>query len=92
MDDEKEIYYLKYEYNSLLGNSAVLHVGGQTLTERMSRERLLEDAVLACRSAINYGTIYGGNLAIPKIIYDKFKSLNCFFTISYCIINYCFVA
>jgi chaperonin GroEL len=72
MDDEKEIYYLKYEYNSLLGNSAVLHVGGQTLTERMSRERLLEDAVLACRSAINYGTIYGGNLAIPKIIYDKF--------------------
>lgn len=66
--DEQEIFFLQSEYNGLLGNSAVLHVGGQTLTERMSRERLFEDAILACRSAMNYGVIYGGNLVIPRIL------------------------
>lgn len=76
MDEEQELFYLRADYNTLLGNTAILHVGGQTLTERMSRERLLEDAILACKSAINNGTIYGGNLAIPKIISTKKDKLN----------------
>lgn len=75
MEEEQELFYLRSDYNTLLGNTAILHVGGQTLTERMSRERLLEDAILACKSAINNGTIYGGNLAIPKIIETKKEEL-----------------
>ena len=68
MDDMNELYFLKYDYNTLLGNSAILHIGGQSLPERMSRERLLEDAILSCKSAINNGFIYGGNLAVPSVI------------------------
>lgn len=71
MDEEHALFYLKSSYNTLQGNTAILHVGGQTLTERMSRERLLEDAILACKSAINNGFIYGGNLAIPKVLKDN---------------------
>lgn len=71
MDEESEFYQYKREYNILLGNSAIFHVGGKTLIERQSRERLIEDAIMACKSAIANGTIYGGNLVIPKIIHDQ---------------------
>ena len=68
LEDAQRYYELKLEHNTLLGNAAVFHVGGKTLTERMSRERLIDDATKACRSALENGVIYGGNLVIPKII------------------------
>ena len=34
----------------------------------MTRQRLIEDAVLACKSALKYGYIPGGNLCIPKYL------------------------
>ena len=68
IEDAQRYYELKLEHNTLLGNAAVFHVGGKTLTERMSRERLIDDATKACRSALENGVIYGGNLVIPKII------------------------
>ena len=108
MEEEHALFYLKSSYNTLQGNTAILHVGGQTLTERMSRERLLEDAILACKSAINNGFIYGGNLAIPKIInteeeklinllskkfkYLPFEDSNEFFQLFLLIIKHAFLA
>ena len=68
MDEESDLFNFKTEYNTLLGNTAIYRVGGKTLTERMSRERLIEDAILACKSTLNHGYIYGCNLAIPKAI------------------------
>ena len=68
IEDAQRYYELKLEHNTLLGNAAVFHVGGKTLTERMSRERLIDDPTKACRSALENGVIYGGNLVIPKII------------------------
>ena len=68
IEEAQRYYELKLELNTLLGNAAVFHVGGKTLTERMSRERLIDDATKACRSALENGVIYGGNLVIPKII------------------------
>lgn len=75
MQEAQEYYDLKVEYNTLLGNSAVFHVGGKTLTERMSRERLIEDATMACRSALQNGVVYGGNLVIPYILHQMKDNL-----------------
>jgi len=75
MDEENLLYHLKNEYNILLGNSAIFHVGGRTLTERMSRERLIEDAILACKSALNNGYTYGCNLVVPITIFENKDAL-----------------
>lgn len=69
--EEKDLWYLKVELNTLLGHSAIYHVGGRTMTERQSRERLVDDAVKACKSAIRFGFVPGGNLIIPKVISDN---------------------
>lgn len=55
----------------LTSSSAVLHVGGKTMAERMTRQRLIEDAIFACKSAIEHGYIPGGNICIPKILKEK---------------------
>ena len=55
--------------------TAILHVGGKTYEERRSRERLIEDAIFASKSAINNGYIVGGNIMIPKILAREEKEL-----------------
>lgn len=63
----------KFKYKTRLADlqnlTAVFHVGGKTFQERDSRERLVEDAVFASKSAIMYGYVVGGNVTIPRIIY-----------------------
>lgn len=63
-----EIFYLKKRIASLEGTNVILHVGGKSLSERQTRERLIEDAILACRSTLKNGYIYGGNLIIPRAL------------------------
>lgn len=70
-DEDLEIYELRRRVANLTASTAILHVGGKTLAERMTRQRLIEDAVFACKSAIKYGFIPGGNLCAPKILLDK---------------------
>jgi chaperonin GroEL len=67
-DDEYETYELKRRISSLTDSTAIIHVGGKSLTERMTRERLIEDAIFASKSALKYGVIPGGNIMIPKIL------------------------
>jgi chaperonin GroEL len=70
-EDDFDIYQLKRRISSLTDSTAVIYIAGKSLTERMTRERLFEDAILACKSAIKYGVILGGNISIPKIIDKK---------------------
>lgn len=68
-DDEIEkVYNNKVRIGHLSCNTAVYHVGGSTIVERMTRERLIEDAIFACKSALKFGIIPGGNLFIPYLI------------------------
>jgi chaperonin GroEL len=63
-----ELYELRRRVSSLTDSTAIIHVGGKTQTERITRERLFEDAIFAAKSAIKYGVIVGGNISIPRII------------------------
>ena len=55
--------------------TAVIHIGGKTYEERHSRERLIEDAIFASKSALKYGYTVGGNIMIPKILLNDKKKL-----------------
>jgi chaperonin GroEL len=67
-DQEFEIFELRRRISSFTNSTAIIHVGGKSLTERMTRERLIEDAIFATKSALKYGVIPGGNIMIPKIL------------------------
>ena len=70
-DEAREFYRLQAQLSDLKGSAAIFHVGGKTDTERDTKERLLEDALKASKSAIKYGYVVGGNLIVPSIINDK---------------------
>jgi chaperonin GroEL len=72
-NDEFDKYIYRRRLSALTDSTAVIHVAGKSFTERMTRERLLEDAILASKSAIKHGVIPGGNIMIPKIIYKDLK-------------------
>lgn len=74
-EQDEELYELRRRLSRLTSSSALLHVGGKTMAERMTRQRLIEDAVLACKSALKYGYIPGGNLCIPKYLNEKCEGL-----------------
>lgn len=67
-EDDGEIYELKKRLAELTDSTVIINVGGDSLTERMSRERLIEDAIFACKSAMEHGYIPGGNIMIPRIL------------------------
>lgn len=74
-EQDEELYEYRRRLSRLTSASAILHVGGKTLAERMTRQRLIEDAVLACKSTLKYGYIPGGNLCIPKYLNEKREGL-----------------
>ena len=67
-EDINNTFINKQRLSNLKNLTAIFHVGGKTLQERESRERLIEDAIFASKSAINNGYIVGGNVMIPYII------------------------
>lgn len=70
-EQDMKLYELRQRKSRLTSSTAVLHVGGKTMAERMTRQRLIEDAIFACKSTIEYGYIPGGNICIPKILKEK---------------------
>lgn len=68
---DEEIFNLRKRMAALQNSMAVLYVGGATEDAKDTDKYLLEDAVFACRSALNHGYIPGGNLIIPTIIHEK---------------------
>jgi chaperonin GroEL len=69
-DDEVKIFHLTKRLSHLEGNAVVYHIGGESLAEKLSKDRLIEDAIYASKSAMEHGYIPGGNLMIPKILTD----------------------
>ena len=72
-EDDMNIYELRRRISNLTSSTAIFYVGGKTLSERMTRERLIEDAIFACKSTLKYGYIPGGNLSIPRY-FKKYKT------------------
>lgn len=74
-DREVQLYEIKKRIATLTSSMATLYVGGNTPTEKNTRKYLMEDAVYACRSAIENGYIVGGNLILPKILHKDMDSI-----------------
>lgn len=72
----EKVYNNKIRIGHLSCNTAIYHVGGETVVERMTRERLIEDAIFACKSALKFGIIPGGNLFIPYLINNETIKVN----------------
>lgn len=73
--EEFKIAELRLRLSTLIGSTAILYIAGRTHQERVTRQRLLEDAVLSSRSAIINGIIPGGNLIIPYLMFNKKEEL-----------------
>jgi chaperonin GroEL len=74
-DKDYELFLIKKRIAMLQCSMATLYVGGNTPTERDTRKFLMEDAVYACRSTIDNGYVVGGNLILPKIIYQYSEAI-----------------
>lgn len=74
-DGDVAVGVLKRRINSLKGNLVEISVGGITVADRDSSRHLVEDVVLNCRSAAQYGVGYGANfngiIAIDQYIKEK---------------------
>lgn len=75
-DERHRLFESRLRISDLLNKSAILHIGGKSKQERDTRQRLIEDAILASKSAIDHGYIIGGNLAIPVILDNPNKLIN----------------
>ena len=67
---DEDVYNLRKRIAALEASLAVLYVGGKSEDAKDTDKYLLEDAVFACRSALNFGVIPGGNLIVPLVLTD----------------------
>lgn len=68
MEEDMELYEVRRRISLLTNSTAVINVAGKTLSERMTRERLFDDAIFASKSALEYGYITGANMSIPRLL------------------------
>jgi len=78
---EKE-YFLQKRIATLSKNFIKINVGGFTEIEKKTYKYLLEDALLACKSALKNGYTIGGNLAVPACI-DNILNKNTYYNDKY---------
>lgn len=71
IDRDGDIHDLRRRICSLNSVMINLYVGGNSEAEKETRQYLFEDAIFACKSALNYGYVLGGNLTIPTIIHFR---------------------
>ena len=74
-EEDAKIYEYRSRLGSLKDSIAIIQVGGKTQAERMTRERLFEDAIFSTKSALETGVITGGNLIIPRILNRRMEEL-----------------
>lgn len=72
VDASDDLFSLQKRIADLKCLTATIYVGGNSDIEKQTRKFLMEDAMLACKSALKNGYIIGGNLIIP-IICNKYK-------------------
>lgn len=63
-------------YTKLYGKMGTIHVGGASELEKHFMKDAVDDAVLACRSAFEYGYVRGLNLTTLNVIDDMLKDLS----------------
>ena len=68
IDFDSELGALTVRYGRLCACSAVITVGGPSKAAIGSFADLMEDAVLACKSALQFGVTVAGNTIIPIIL------------------------
>ena len=68
------IFQLKTRKANLKSIIVKYYVGGDTELEKNTRKYLIEDSIFACKAALETGYVSGGNLTIPKIIFDNFET------------------
>jgi len=71
IDFDSELGALKVRYGRLCAFSAVITVGGPSKAAIGSFADLVEDAVLACKSALQFGVVAAGNTIIPIVLYKE---------------------
>ncbi len=72
---QKNLFELDKRIANLRGQIATLYVGGSTERERKTRKYLLDDAIHAAESAIKHGYVSGGNLSVPRIIFNTYPHI-----------------
>lgn len=70
IDHSEVLISLKKRIAGLQKSMAIYYVGGATEDEKRMRRFLIEDAIYACQSALEYGYTLGGNINVPIIIAD----------------------
>ena len=71
------IYSIKRRISILTGSMITFYIGGNSEDEKDTNYYLIEDAIFAVKSAIQYGYVPGCNRAIMKVIRDNLcNSLN----------------
>ena len=68
IDRDFDIFRIESRIAQLEKSAIVYYVGGLSQEEKETKKYLLEDAVAAVRSAIEYGYNIGGSIAIPYFI------------------------
>lgn len=69
-DYDSDLGKLKVRYGRLCACSAVINVGGKSKAEIQTNTYLVDDAVLAVRSAFQFGVVPGGNI-VPAYILNN---------------------
>lgn len=69
---------IKRRLNALKANMVEIAVGGIAVADRDAKRDLLEDAVLNCRSAAQYGVGYGANFEGLKASWDLYTTTSPF--------------
>lgn len=69
---------LRLRISDLTGKNAIIYIGGFSEEEKRALEYLVDDAILACKSAVKSGIVVGGNLTYARILFQmitngKFK-------------------
>ena len=72
IDFDSELNALRVRYGRLCAYSAVVTVGGPSKAAIDSFADLVEDAVLSCKSALQFGVVVAGNMITPIVISKDF--------------------
>jgi len=73
IDFDSELNALKVRYGRLCAYSAVVTVGGPSKAAIDSFADLVEDAVLSCKSALQFGVVAAGNMITPIVLAADIK-------------------
>ena len=72
---DKDFLFIQNRYIRLMGNNAIIRVGGASDIQRRCDKDSLDDAILACKSAFEYGYVRGLNLEVIHICNDLLDDL-----------------